>query len=100
MNAQEVPLTADNQRFGITLGGQQFTMRIIWRESAGWVLDLLDSAGNALVNGIPLIPGVDLLEQYRHLGITGALVVLVDDNQPELPTKSNLGAGCHLYFKG
>lgn len=98
MNIQEIPLTPDNQQFGITLGGQQFTMRITWRDAAGWILDLMDSAGGALVNGIPLVPGADLLAQYAYLGITGALVVMADSNQPEMPTKTNLGLGSHLYF--
>lgn len=26
------------------------------------------------------------------------LAVLVDNNEPELPTKTNLGIGSHLYY--
>lgn len=98
MNIQEIPLTPANQRFAITLGEQQLNMRIIWRDGAGWIMDLMDGRGADLVSGIPLVPGVNLLEQYAHLGLVGALIVLVDNNEPELPTKTNLGTGSHLYY--
>ncbi|WP_346827781.1 phage baseplate plug family protein [Serratia inhibens] len=98
MNIQEIPLTPTNQQFAITLGDQQLNMRIMWRDEAGWLLDLMDGAGAELVNSIPLVPGSNLLEQYSYLGITGALAVLVDNNEPELPTKTNLGIGSHLYY--
>lgn len=98
MNIQEIPLTPTNQQFAITLGEQQLNMRVMWRDEAGWLLDLMDGAGAELVNSIPLVPGSNLLEQYSYLGITGALAVLVDNNEPELPTKTNLGIGSHLYY--
>ncbi|CAI1018630.1 Uncharacterised protein [Serratia ficaria] len=98
MNIQEIPLTPTNQQFAITLGEQQLNMRIMWRDEAGWLLDLMDGAGAELVNGIPLVPGANLLEQYAYLGIAGALAVLVDNNEPELPTKTNLGVSSHLYY--
>ncbi|HEI8668385.1 hypothetical protein I5Q20_03710 [Serratia marcescens] len=98
MNIQEIPLTPTNQQFAITLGEQQFNMRITWRDEAGWLLDLMDGAGAELVNSIPLVPGANLLGQYVYLGLKGALAVLVDNNEPELPTKTNLGIGSHLYY--
>ena len=98
MNIQEIPLTPTNQQFAITLGEQQLNMRVMWRDEAGWLLDLMDGTGAELVNSIPLVPGSNLLEQYSYLGITGALAVLVDNNEPELPTKTNLGIGSHLYY--
>ncbi|CAI0906187.1 phage baseplate plug family protein [Serratia quinivorans] len=98
MNIQEIPLTPTNQQFAITPGEQQLNMRITWRDEAGWLLDLMDGAGAELVSSIPLVPGINLLEQYAYLGLKGALAVLVDNNEPELPTKTNLGIGSHLYY--
>lgn len=98
MNIQEIPLTPTNQQFAITLGEQQLYMRVMWRDEAGWLLDLMYGAGAELVNSIPLVPGTNLLEQYAYLELNGALVVLVDNNEPELPTKTNLGIGSHLYY--
>lgn len=98
MNIQEIPLTPANQQFGISLAGQLLNMRITWRDDAGWILDLQDSVGKAWVNGIPLVPGVDLLGQYRHLGLNGSLFVVNDIAAEEYPTKTNLGIRSHLYF--
>lgn len=98
MNIQEIPLTPINQQFSISLGGQLLNMQINWRDDAGWILTLLDSAGGILANGIPLVPEVDLLEQYAHLGINGSLWVVNDIAAGEYPTKTDLGVTSHLYF--
>lgn len=64
----------------------------------GWVLDIADSANNPLVQGIPLVTGCDLLQQFGHLGIGGALWVLTDGDPMAVPTYHNLGSLSHLYF--
>lgn len=98
MNLQEIPLTPNNQLFSITLAGQLLNMRIIWRDAAGWVMDLMNSADEVLISGASLVPGVDLLAQYKHLGIKGALVVAVENTAEQYPNKNNLGLASHLYF--
>lgn len=98
MNVTEIPLTADNQQFRIQLGQVTYTLRILWRDAAGWVMDVMDNSGERLLTGVPLVPDVDLIEQYPELGISGSLVVLADNGAPEYPTKSNLGVSSHLYF--
>lgn len=98
MNVIEIPLTADNQQFRIQLGQTTYTLRVLWRDVAGWIMDVMDSAGEPILNGVPLVPDVDLIEQYPELGISGALVVLAENGAPEYPTKTNLGTSSHLYF--
>ncbi|MFC0228685.1 phage baseplate plug family protein [Serratia aquatilis] len=98
MNIQEIPLSPINQQFSISLGGQLLNMRINWCDDAGWILALIDSTGDTLINGMPLVPEVDLLEQYAHLGINGSLFVVNDIAAEEYPTKTNLGISSHLYF--
>ena len=61
-------------------------------------MDIADGGGNALVGGIPLITGADLLEQYRYLGFRGGLFVQGAANPDELPTFEDLGYGSHLYW--
>jgi hypothetical protein len=39
-----------------------------------------------IVNGIPLVTGVDLLAQYRYLGFSGRLWVQGADNPDDVPT--------------
>jgi hypothetical protein len=72
-------------------------MRLVWRDGAGWVLDLLDSNNAGIVTGIPLVTGTDLLEQYSHLALGFKLVVACDDASQEYPTKTDLGVNSHLY---
>lgn len=98
MKINETPLSADNQEFRIALGNNTFTLRVTWRDVAGWIMDVMDGAGQPVLLGVPLVPGVNLLEQYPELGINGALVVMADNGAPEYPTKTNLGTGSHLYF--
>lgn len=40
MNAVEIPLTPDNQQFNIQLNGSTTTIRLIWRDVAGWIMDV------------------------------------------------------------
>ena len=97
MNINEIPLSPDNQTFSTTLAGLTLTMRLAWRDGAGWVLDLLDSNNAGIVTGIPLVTGTDLLEQYSHLALGFKLVVVCDDASQEYPTKTDLGINSHLY---
>lgn len=98
MQFNEIPLSPDNQQFRILLGNTTYTLRIIWRDAAGWIMDVMDSGGNALLCGVPLLTCVNLLRQYPQLGIDGALVVATDKGAPDEPTKTNLGTYSHLIF--
>lgn len=98
MNITEIPLTADNQQFRIQLGKSTYTLRVLWRDDAGWIMDVMDSSAQPLLMGVPLVPEVDLIEQYPELGISGVVAVLTDNGTPEHPTKTNLGSSSHLYF--
>lgn len=96
----EIPLTAEPQRFAIALAGVTYRMRLAWREAAGggWFLDIADPDAVPIVNGIPLVTGADLLEQYRHLGFVGSLVVQTDHDPEAVPTFDNLGSTSHLFL--
>lgn len=73
-------------------------MQVIWRDAAGWILDVMDFAGTPILMGIPLVPDVNLLAQHPELGINGALAMYCDNGAPEYPTKTNLGYRSHLVF--
>jgi hypothetical protein len=62
------------------------------------VLDIADASGAPVVSGLPLLPGVDLLGQYGHLGIGGALIVMLDSGAGDAVTFNNLGTSAHLRF--
>lgn len=88
MALSEIPLSPNSQSFNITLAGVDYQMRVVWR-GVCWFLDLMDSAGNLIIGGIPLITGADLLEQYAYLNFGFSLYVLCDDPASENPTQPN-----------
>lgn len=92
----EIPLSPENQKFSIALYGKSLQISLIWRATF-WCLDIMDGAGNPLINGIPLVSGVNLLEQYNHLGLGFALYLSCDDPLNDYPTETDLGIKSHLY---
>ena len=97
MNATEIPLSANNQQFSLSVAGIQYQMQIGWR-GAFWTLDISDSNDKPLVQGIPLITGADLLAQYQSLGFGFSLVVICDVSGQENPTEFDLGSQSHLLI--
>lgn len=97
--AAELPLGNRAQTFRITLGTKELTLTQRWNAPAGaWLLDVADSAGNALLTGLLLVTGADLWSQFEHLGLGGALVVQTDGNEDEVPSYSSLGITGHAYY--
>ncbi|ECY5338487.1 hypothetical protein AVB71_19445 [Salmonella enterica subsp. enterica serovar Stanley] len=96
MEAVEIPLVDDNQTFATTINGTVYHLSVIWRGEY-WVLDLADSNGSAIISGMPMITGADLLAQYRYMNLGFSLVVLCDVAGQENPTQFDLGTFSHLY---
>lgn len=100
MAEYRIPLTPSPQTFTVALAGVEYQLTVRWNhaDEAGWVLDidLPDGAGN-VVDGIPLVTGVDLLAPFAHLGIGGSLVVWSEDSDLP-PAEDNLGDGVDLFF--
>lgn len=95
----EIPLSPKPQTFSVALGGVTYQMTLKWNwVSSCWVLDIADASGNAIVNGLPLVTGGDLLDQYAHLGFSGRLIVQTDNDPDAVPTFDDLGSTGHLYF--
>ena len=95
----EIPTSPRNQKFTISLAGVKYSMSIVWNSfSSTWVADISDSNKNKILSGIPMVAGVDLLEQVSYLGIGGKLVAVTDNNNSLPPTLTNLGSTGHLLF--
>jgi len=95
MKITEIPLTPDNQQFDISINNINYQMRILWRENS-WFLDLNDGNGAAIITGIPLITGADLLAQYVYLQLGFGLWVLSDTTLNDAPGEYDLGYSAHL----
>jgi len=97
----EIPLDVGTpQQFVITLSQVDYLLTLRYRNvsEGGWTLDIADTSGNSIIEGIPLVTGCDLLEQYRHLGFAGALRVQTTNDPDAVPTFENLGAAGKLYW--
>jgi hypothetical protein len=96
MSIYQIPLQPGPQSFVVPLAGAAYRLRLWWCESTfpAWMLDLATEGGAALVAGLPLLPGGDLLAQHAHLGIGGGLYVISEG----APTFDSLGDTTQLYF--
>lgn len=97
--AYEVPMTPVAQSFQIALGGTVFGLTVFWCSPAAcWVMNIADSNGAPIVNGIAIVTGVDLLQPYAYLDFNGSLIVFTDGDADAVPTFDNFGIASHLYF--
>lgn len=102
MSVVRIPTSPLPQRFLITLAaGQTYQMVTQYRDApeAGWTLDIGEPDGTAIISGIPLVTGINLLAQYQHL-IVGSLFVLSDVEMWAVPGFPDLGVSSNLYFDG
>lgn len=99
MNIYEIPLQATPQNIKITILGISYGIRTYYcdTETGGWVIDISDSSGVPILQGIPMVTGADLLGQYKYLGLDFSLIVATDSDLTAVPTFSNLGINGHLY---
>lgn len=99
MTPHLIPLIAQPQTLSITMAGTVYELSVSWnRFGSCWVLDIADADGAAMVQGIPLVTGADLLAQYSYLGIDGQLVAQTDGDALLPPSFTNLGSQGNLYF--
>ena len=98
-NFYQIPLIASQQSFTITLGGNVYTLRLIFCDdpTAGWILDIGDSGGVPILCGIPLKTGINLLEQYEYLNFGGGLMAVLSGDNTSIGF-TDLGSNGQLYF--
>lgn len=96
----EIPFSPRPERFTVTLSGTDYRLTVQYRKAGGarWVLDIADASDNPLVSGIPLVTGMDLLGQYKHLGFQGRLWVQGAADPDDVPTYEDLGIGSHVFW--
>ena len=84
MTIFEIPLPAIPSKFTIVLNGRDLAMSTQYRATleGSWILDIRDNrTGEDVVCGIPLIPEVDLLEQYGTV-IAGQMILWTPTGDP------------------
>lgn len=94
----EVPLTNAPQQMQVTFASVTYQITVTWNHiGQQWQMDIAEADGTPLVNGIPLVAGLDLLEPYEYLGFGVRLFVQTDNDTLADPTYDNLGTNAHLY---
>lgn len=101
----EVPLVAATpQTLSVTVLGTTYGLSLVWNDqelqdgTAGtWEISIAASDGTPLVNSIPLVPGIDLLEQYGYLDFGFQLFAQSDNDANAVPQWATLGVSDHLY---
>lgn len=99
MNVSEVPLSPVPQAFHIQLDNVEYALTFRWNViGACWILDIASSDDVPIIQGIPVVTGINLLGQYQYLGFTGALIAQTDNDPDKVPTFTNLGEQGHLFY--
>jgi len=99
MKAYEIPLSPEPQKFSIQLADRTYQMRFYWCKYHGsWMFDLGDSLNAPILQGIPVVTGTDLLGQYAHLELGGAIIAQTDYDPDVVPTYENLGQLGRVFF--
>jgi hypothetical protein len=94
-----IPLLPTPQTLSITLAGVQYNLSVWWNNvSQNWMIDIFDINNNPIVTGIPMVTGVDLLEQFGYLGFGGQLIAQTTNDPDVVPTFADLGSTGNLYF--
>lgn len=96
MAIYQIPLTANNQKFNVQLNGTTYKFRTIYRADT-WFLDIMDSSEVAILSGIPMLMGDDLLAQYQYM-ISGSLYV-INNNADQSQSFDDLGDKILLYWE-
>jgi hypothetical protein len=95
----EIPLSSQPQKFSIELNKVEYNISFQWCEPAKcWKLDIYDINNAAILTGIPLITGVNLLEPFPYLNFNGQLIVQTDYDLDAVPNFDNMGTNGHLYW--
>ena len=93
----EIPLNSNpEQLFSITLDGETYDVRIVLSSRTGiWSISFTQN-GTTIIDGIAILGGINLLEQY-NLPIDNMYLVNLDN--PSLdPDKENLGIVAKLFL--
>lgn len=105
MAVYQIPIkNSISQSFSINLNNTVFFFNIIWRDapsfaidSAGWFLDIFNTIGVPIIQGLALVPEQNLLGQYEYLQLGFDLYLQGDGTVQGNPTYSNLGQNYFLY---
>lgn len=93
----EIPVTSKNQEMDVALGDKTYHLKLTHNEFGGWMLDIYTTSKELIIGGVPILAGVNILEQYRYLGFNGSLNLICENDEMET-NFHELGKGNKLYY--
>ncbi len=95
----ELPTSARPQSFSLFMGGKLWTITLRWNQASNhWVFDFADGDRVDVLTGVPLVTGVDLVGQHRHLGFGGGLILQTDHDPLQPATFDTLGVTARVFY--
>jgi len=106
MIVSEIP-TRNSRPFSerVAWNGVEYALLFKWNNvTQCWVLDIWDSVAYVpIINGIALVTGCDVIEQFGYLEVAAQAAIEVMTQGPGvspdmIPTFTNLGVDGHVYL--
>ena len=99
-NVFKIPFSNTPQRFNISLRGRLLTLVNRWNFiDETWRIDVSDAITfEDLILSIPLVTGINLLRQYKFVGLDGQIIVFTKSDIAAPPGYGNLGVDSNVYF--
>lgn len=96
----KIPLNPFPETFSISISNVEYTGMTRWNAvQQCWVVSLMDTNDVPILQNLPLIPGVNLVDQFDYLGLGVALQALLDYD-PSVPVPyASLGTTGNLYVE-
>ena len=92
----EIPLNSNpEQLFSISLNSQTFDVRVLYNHRADVWTMTFSIEGSPVLSGVPLVSGVNILEQY-DIGISNLFLINVADAQANTSI-DDLGTSSRLF---
>lgn len=105
MSYMQIPLTNDpDQNFTCTIPvdgkNLKLKLRVCFNTAMNyWIMSITNSTTNALIlDAIPLLTGVDLLGQYKYLGLGSSAIINKGNSTLDSPNSKTLGTDFVLIW--
>lgn len=96
----KIPLNPFPETFSITINNVEYTGMTRWNAVQGcWMVSLANTNNVPILQNIPVIPGVNLLDQFDYLNLGVKMAALLDYDPATVPPFESLGTTGNVYVE-